>query len=70
MTNQFQAIYERDGECYIAYYPEIPDANGIGKTQEECRENLIDAIKLILQVRYEDSINSINDYVKNITTII
>jgi predicted RNase H-like HicB family nuclease len=56
MTNQFHAIYERDGEWFIGYCPEIPGANGMGKTQLECRENLIDAIRLILKDRYEDSL--------------
>lgn len=33
----------------------------MGKTQEECRENLIDAVRLILQDRYEDSMRSITE---------
>ena len=34
MTNEFTAIIERDGEWYIAYCPEIPSANGQGRTKE------------------------------------
>lgn len=52
MTNQFHAIYERDGDWYIAYCPEIAGANGMEKTQDECRESLADAIRLILLDRY------------------
>jgi predicted RNase H-like HicB family nuclease len=34
---EFAAIIERDGDWYIAYCPEIPGANGQGKTLEECK---------------------------------
>jgi predicted RNase H-like HicB family nuclease len=61
MTNQFHAIYERDGEWIIGYCPEIPGANGMGKTQDECRTNLADAIRLILNDRYEDTIRGLKD---------
>lgn len=49
MRNEFTAIIERDGEWYIAYSPEVPGANGQGRTLEECRESLMDAIALILE---------------------
>ena len=51
MRNEFTAVVERDGEWYIAYCPEIPGANGQGKTVEECRANLSEAIALILEDR-------------------
>jgi predicted RNase H-like HicB family nuclease len=70
MVNQFHAIYERDGDWIVGYCPEIPGANGMGKTKEECRQNLIDAIKLILMDRYEDSIKSQTDsYSDEVITI-
>jgi predicted RNase H-like HicB family nuclease len=40
MRNEFTAIIEWDGEWYIAYCPEIPGANGQGKTKDEARESL------------------------------
>lgn len=49
MFAQFTAIYEKGDKYYIGYCPEIPGANGQGKTIEECRESLKEAIKLILQ---------------------
>jgi len=55
MRNEFTAIIEQDGEWYISYCPEIPGANGQGRTIEECRENLADAIALILEDRREDA---------------
>jgi len=54
MHNEFTAIIERDGEWCIAYCPEIPGANGQGKTEEEARENLAEAIALILEDRREE----------------
>jgi predicted RNase H-like HicB family nuclease len=54
MHNEFTAIFERDGDWVIAYSPEIPGANGQGRTKEEARASLADAIALILQDRRED----------------
>jgi predicted RNase H-like HicB family nuclease len=51
MHNEFTAIIEKDGEWYIAYCPEIPGANGQGRTIEESRESLAEAIALILEDR-------------------
>jgi predicted RNase H-like HicB family nuclease len=54
MKHEFTAIMERDGEWFIGYCPEIPGANGQGKTKEECKKNLTDAVALILEDRRED----------------
>jgi len=51
MHNEFTAIIEKDEDWFIAYCPEIPGANGQGRTIEECKKNLADAIALILQDR-------------------
>ena len=51
MKNEFTAIIERDGEWYSAFCPEIPEANGQGKTKDEARENLAEAIGLLLEAR-------------------
>ena len=59
MNNEFTAIIEQDGEWFIAYCPEIPGANGQGRTKEECRENLAEAVALILEDRREDALRGI-----------
>lgn len=59
MYNEFTAIIEKDEDWYIAYCPEIPGANGQGRTIEECRENLGEAIALILEDRREDVLRGI-----------
>lgn len=59
MRNEFTAVIERDGDWYTAYCPEIPDANGQGRTLEECRANLADAIELILEDRRESALRGV-----------
>jgi predicted RNase H-like HicB family nuclease len=59
MRNEFTAIIERDGDWYIAYCPEIPGANGQGRTMDECRESLIEAVALILEDRRQDALRGI-----------
>ena len=61
MANEFTGVYERDGDWYIGYCPEVPGANGQGRTLEECRESLIDAIKLILEDRREQGLAGVPD---------
>jgi predicted RNase H-like HicB family nuclease len=56
MKNEFTAIIERDGEWYIAYCPEIPGANGQGRTKAEARNSLAEAIALILEDRRKDGV--------------
>ncbi len=70
MTNQFTAIIERDGEWYIAYCPEIPGANGQGRSKQECLQSLADAIELILEDRREDSLRGAPpDALREVVTI-
>ena len=59
MRNEFTAIVEKDGDWYIAYCPEIPGANGQGRTADESRENLASAIALILEDRRADGLRGI-----------
>jgi predicted RNase H-like HicB family nuclease len=59
MHNEFTAIFEQDGDWLIAYCPEIPGANGQGRTREEARQSLADAIALILEDRREDSLRGL-----------
>lgn len=70
MKNEFTAIIERDGDWYIAYCPEIPGANGQGRTKDETRQNLAEAIELILQDRREDALRGVPpDAIREIVTI-
>ena len=59
MHNEFTAVIERDGDWYIAYCPEVPGANGQGRTKEEVKQSLTEAIALILEDRRADGLRSI-----------
>lgn len=70
MRNEFTAIIERDGDWFVAYCPEIPGANGQGKTKEECLENLSEAIALILEDRREDALRGVpEDAMREVVTV-
>ncbi len=59
MKNQFTSIIERDGEWHIAHCAEIPGANGQGKSKVEARDNLADAIALILKERRDEGLRGV-----------
>ncbi len=59
MHNEFTAILERDGKWFIAYCPEVPGANGQGRTKKEALASLADAIELILEDRREDALRGL-----------
>ncbi len=59
MKHEFTAIIERDGEWYFAYCPEIPGANGQGKTKQEARDSLAAAIALILEDRLQEGLRGV-----------
>jgi len=48
MESIFTAIFEKTNDWYIGYIEELPGANTQGRTLEEARENLREAIELIL----------------------
>ncbi|RZN41054.1 MAG: type II toxin-antitoxin system HicB family antitoxin [Methanophagales archaeon ANME-1-THS] len=48
MESRFTAVFEKVNDWYIGYVEELPGANTQGKTLEEARENLREAIGLIL----------------------
>ena len=70
MHNEFTAIIERDGEWYFAYCPEVPGANGQGRTKEEARASLSAAIALILEDRREDALRGVPPEAERETVII
>jgi predicted RNase H-like HicB family nuclease len=59
MNAEFTAVIERDGDWFIAYCPEVPGANGQGRSKEEALESLSEAISLILEDRREDGLRGI-----------
>jgi len=70
MRNEFTAVFEREDKWYIAYSPEIPGANGQGRTKEEARDSLVEAIALILQDRREDGLRGVPPDAERETVIV
>lgn len=50
---QFTAIYMQVPEGYVAFVEELPGANTQGDTIEEARENLREAVALVLAANRE-----------------
>jgi predicted RNase H-like HicB family nuclease len=61
MRNEFTAVVERDENWFVAYSPEVPGANGQGKTKQEALASLRDAIALILEDRREEGLRGVPD---------
>ncbi len=59
MRHEFTAVYEREADWVIAYCPEVPGANGQGRTKQEARENLAQAIQLVLEDRRDDGLRGV-----------
>lgn len=59
MRNEFTAIVEQDEGLFIAYCPEVPGANGQGRTKDEALASLREAIELILADRLEEGLRGI-----------
>jgi predicted RNase H-like HicB family nuclease len=49
MTREFTAIYKKSGKWYLGWIEEIPGVNTQGQTLKETKENLKEALLLILE---------------------
>ncbi len=50
---KFTAVFQQEGEWWMAYVEELPGANTQGKSLDEARENLKEAIQLIIEANRE-----------------
>lgn len=55
MDLKLTAEIHRDGEWFVGFCAEVPEANGQGKTPEECIQSLKEAILLLMEDRREDA---------------
>ena len=53
--NQFTAVFKKTKDWIIAWIEEIPGVNTQGKTLVEARENLREALSLILETNRQSS---------------
>lgn len=49
VIREFTAVYKKDRRWYLGWVEEIPGVNTQGKTLKETKENLKDALLLILE---------------------
>lgn len=49
------AVFEKVPEGYIAFVEELPGANAQGATLEEARENLREAVELVIEANRQMS---------------
>ena len=64
MPYNFHIVLEQDEDWFIGYCPEVPGANGQGKTEDECRQSVLEAVELVLQYRLEQALNGLPDEAK------
>ncbi len=60
MDLSLTAVFQKVPEGYIGYVEELPGANTQGETLEETRENLREAVELVLAANRELSGESID----------
>ena len=49
MQLELTAVYRRSATGYVAFVEEVPGANTQGETLDEARENLREAVALVLE---------------------
>ncbi len=50
---KLNAVFEQVSEWWLGYVEELPGANTQGKTLDEARENLREAVQLIIETNRE-----------------
>jgi predicted RNase H-like HicB family nuclease len=53
MVMHFSAVFKKVPEGYLAFVEELPGANTQGATLDEARENLREAVQLVLEANRE-----------------
>lgn len=66
----FTAIIEPDDDLLLARCPEVPGANGQGRTRSEVLENLAGSIELMLLDRRADDLNTLGPNAEVATVIL
>jgi len=64
MRYQFTAMIKKTPKWYVGFCPEVPGANGQGKTRAECLEDLRAAVELMLEVNREQVAASVGPKVE------
>jgi len=67
-TRQFTAIIERDEETFVALCPEL-DIASQGESEDEARQNLVEAIELFFETASPDELERRAHEVVSITRV-
>lgn len=67
MKQKYTALYKKVGKWYAASVVEIPGVHTQGKTLQEAKENLADALKLVIETNrwlaFKESKKAIREYI-------
>ncbi len=61
MVKEFTAIYKKSGKWYLGWVEEIPGVNTQGRTLKETKENLKEALSLILETNKKITEKNLKD---------
>ena len=61
MENRFTAVFQQEGKWWLGWVEELPGANTQGRTLEETRENLKEAVALIIKANRQLAQSELND---------
>ena len=53
MTSTFTAVFEQEGSWWLGFVEELPGANTQAATLDEARQNLKEAVELVLEANRE-----------------
>ena len=53
MEGKFTAVFEKDGDWWIGHVEELPGANTQGRTLDEARKNLKEAVIMVIEAYRE-----------------
>jgi len=62
--NNYTAIIVKSDEWYAGFVKEIPGAHSQGKTIEEVKENLKEAVKMVIESNYLHTIEGYKDVIE------
>jgi predicted RNase H-like HicB family nuclease len=56
---KYTAVFQQDGDWWVGWVEELPGANTQGRTLEETRENLKEAVQMTVEANREIAIMEI-----------
>lgn len=59
MNNKINIIFEKDGNGYYVYAPELPGCHSQGDTFEEASANIKEAVELYLETMSQEEIEEL-----------